>query len=156
MLYMFVRIALYKHPDWKCVLGFIVGVLTFSYCGWLHSRIYLHNQPWSHDHWNTKILFALTWAEVFCTCPCILLLDRKHVYKNPVFDLFELFPMHIFFLLFLLCTLCCNKWILAMRITTVESFWWVTNLRVVLCALKLYSNLLLWLSENILYDFSFS
>ena len=105
----------------------LLGSWAFSYCSWLHSRIYLHNQPWSHDHWNTKVLFALTWAEVFCTCPCILLLDKKHVYKKPVFDLSELYPMHIFFLLLLLCTLCCNKWILAMRITTIESFWWITN-----------------------------
>lgn len=45
MLFYLIRIALHKNQDWRCVPGFIVGVLGFSYHDWLLRRICLCDRP---------------------------------------------------------------------------------------------------------------
>lgn len=58
-------------------------------------------------------LNRLPWAELFCTCPCSSLLDRKHILCGFRWGSLCLTSLNsvqcIFFLLLLVCILCCNK-----------------------------------------------
>lgn len=72
------RFALHKHQDWWCAPGFIVGVLSFSCHGWLHSRMCLCDQFFIKVL-DPDIQTELPGMETFCTCLYGLMLERKYV-----------------------------------------------------------------------------